>query len=44
MLAVVTGGTGFLGSHLVRTLQERGTDVRILLRPGTPPGAAANRF
>ncbi len=40
MLAVVTGGTGFLGSHLVRTLRERGTDVRLLLRPGTPPSAA----
>lgn len=39
MLAIVTGGTGFLGSHLVRLLQERGMAVRILLRPGTPPSA-----
>lgn len=38
MLAVVTGGTGFLGAHLVRLLCERAAQVRVLLRPGSPAG------
>jgi dihydroflavonol-4-reductase len=33
---LVTGGAGFIGSHLVRTLLERGEAVRILERPGAP--------
>jgi nucleoside-diphosphate-sugar epimerase len=29
---LVTGGTGFLGSHIARKLVQRGDRVRILLR------------
>ncbi|MCS6851350.1 MAG: NAD-dependent epimerase/dehydratase family protein [Gemmataceae bacterium] len=31
---VVTGGAGFIGSHLVARLLERGAPVRVLERPG----------
>lgn len=32
MLAFVTGATGFLGSHVARTLTENGADLRLLVR------------
>lgn len=32
MTICVTGGTGFLGTHVVRALAERGEDVRVLVR------------
>jgi dihydroflavonol-4-reductase len=32
-LTIVTGGAGFIGSHLVRLLVERGDSVRVVERP-----------
>ncbi|MDB4880633.1 MAG: NAD-dependent epimerase/dehydratase [Gemmatimonadetes bacterium] len=39
MIAVVTGSTGFIGSHLVDALLARGATVRALVRPETPAAA-----
>jgi nucleoside-diphosphate-sugar epimerase len=36
MIAVVTGSTGFIGTHLVDALLARGATVRALVRPETP--------
>jgi dihydroflavonol-4-reductase len=36
---LVTGATGFIGSHLTRALVERGDDVRAVVRASSRPGA-----
>lgn len=41
MISLVTGATGFLGSHLTRWLIQRGDEVRVLVRPGSETGALA---
>jgi nucleoside-diphosphate-sugar epimerase len=38
----VTGATGFIGTHLVERLAERGTEVRCLVRPSSPAAGAAH--
>jgi dihydroflavonol-4-reductase len=35
---LVTGGAGFIGTHLVRMLVEQGANVRVLERPGAATG------
>jgi dihydroflavonol-4-reductase len=37
-LTVVTGGAGFIGSHLVENLVNRGERVRVVERPGAETG------
>ncbi|MBI5671540.1 MAG: NAD-dependent epimerase/dehydratase family protein [Chloroflexi bacterium] len=41
MKALVTGGTGFVGSHLVRALNAAGHSVRVLHRPSSRLDALA---
>ena len=43
MRALVTGGTGFIGSHLARCLVEENVDVRNTRRCALAPRANATR-
>ena len=37
MLVLVTGATGFLGSHVARALAAQGAQLRLLVRPTSDP-------
>ena len=43
MRAVVTGGAGFIGSHLIEALVARGDDVVCIERPGGGAGWVRNQ-
>jgi dihydroflavonol-4-reductase len=38
MKVLVTGATGFVGSHVARALARRGAELRLLVRAGSPTG------
>ena len=42
MTTLVTGASGFLGSHITRQLVVRGEDVRVLMRPSSTNRAVAD--
>ena len=42
MITLVTGATGFVGSHVARQLVARGERVRALLRPSSQVRAIEN--
>ena len=43
MIALVTGGSGFIGGAVARVLLARGVHVRALLRPGAAPNVPVPR-
>jgi len=42
--ALVTGATGFIGSHVARTLREHGWDVSLIVRPNSQKPADLSGF
>ena len=38
---LVTGATGFIGSHVARELAQRGDDLRVTVRENSPTEALA---